>query len=138
MAAPGAPVRVFAVRHLRCRGGPLQEVLDLRAGIPARKSSYIRTNARRGCGTCCCCCCCFSSSTGCNHANSHGGTSADCSGYAVPTYPYGHRASPLETFPSNSHVEGSGNRRRQRLTEEQLAKKKLTDRKSQKRRVGKM
>ena len=47
-------------------------------------------------------------------------------------------ASPLETFPSNSHVEYSGNRRRQRLTEEQVAKKKLTDRESQKRRVGKM
>ena len=47
-------------------------------------------------------------------------------------------ASPLETFPSNSLVEGSGNRRRQRLTEEQLAKKKLTDRESQRRRIGKM
>ena len=34
-------------------------------------------------------------------------------------------ASPLETFPSNSPVQGSGNRRRQRLTEEQVAKKKL-------------
>ena len=46
-------------------------------------------------------------------------------------------APPLETFPSNSTVKGSGNRKKV-LTETQAAKKKLTDRESQKRRIGKM
>ena len=78
---------------------------------------------------------CFSSSTGCNHANSHCGTSADCSGYAVPTYPCGDRFS-IGDSPSNSTVQRSGNRKT--LTEAQAAKKKLTDRQSQKRRIGKM
>ena len=45
-------------------------------------------------------------------------------------------ASPLETFPSNSTTQRSGNRKM--LTEAQVAKKKVTDRQSQQRRVGKM
>ena len=45
-------------------------------------------------------------------------------------------ASPLETAPSNSTVQRSGERKR--LTETQAAQKKVTDKQSQQRRVGKM